>query len=344
MRFYLSLIPLFLFTISCKKDKPVDPNPSKEIQASNRTVLIINEGNYGWGNASISLYDPHSNTVTYDYFKKQNGNANLGDVCQSVTKYNGSYYLVLNNSNKIIVVNASDFAKKNTITGFNSPRNLLPVSANKAYVTDLYANSIQVVDLNLNIITGNIACMKGTEEMVCTNNKAFITNIHSNYCYVINTISNEMTDSILVGKGASSIVLDKYSKIWVLSKGSSAISQLGSLNCINPHTLVNEKKLIFNAGENPWRLNINKTQDTLYYLNTGVYQLPINHTSLPLSPLIAQGSKLFYGLGVNPDDHSIYVSDAIDYVQKSKVEIYSVNGAFMKSFNAGIISNGFVFE
>jgi hypothetical protein len=344
MRVYLNLIPLLLFTISCKKDKPVDPNPSQEIQASNRTVLIINEGNYGWGNASISLYDPQSNTVTYDYFKKQNGNANLGDVCQSVTKYNGSYYLVLNNSNKIIVVNASDFAKKNTITEFNSPRNLLPVSANKAYVTDLYANSIQVVDLNLNIITGNIACMKGTEEMVCTNNKAFITNIHSNYCYVINTISNEMTDSILVGKGASSIVLDKYSKIWVLSKGSSAISQLGSLNCINPHTLVNEKKLTFKPGENPWRLTINKTQDTLYYLNTGVYQLPINHTSLPLSPLIVQGSKLFYGLGVNPDDHSIYVSDAIDYVQKSKVEIYSVNGAFIKSFNAGIISNGFVFE
>jgi len=344
MRVYLSLIPLFLFAISCKKDKPVDPNPSQEIQASNRTVLIINEGNYGWGNASISLYDPQSNTVTYDYFKKQNGNANLGDVCQSVTKYNGSYYLVLNNSNKIDVVNASDFTKKNTITGFNSPRNLLPVSANKAYVSDLYANSIQIVDLNLNVITGSITCMKGTEEMVFANNKAFITNINSNYCYVINTISNEMTDSILVGKGASSIVLDKYSKIWVLSKGSSAFSQLGSLNCINPNTLVNEKKLIFQAGEYPWRLTINKTRDTLYYLKTGVYQLPVNNTSLPLSPLIVQGSKLFYGLGVNPDDNSIYVSDAIDYVQKSKIEIYSVNGTFIKSFNAGIISNGFVFE
>jgi len=344
MRIYLYIIPLFLFTISCKKDKPFDPNPSQDIQASNRTVLIINEGNYGWGNASISLYDPQSNTLTYDYFKKQNGNANLGDVCQSVTKYNGSYYLVLNNSNKIVVVNASDFSKKNTITGFNSPRNLLPVAPNKAYVSDLYANSIQVLDLNLNVITGSIACMKGTEEMVCTNNKAFITNSNSNYCYVINTISNEMIDSILVGKSASSIVLDKYSKIWVLSKGSSAINQLGSLNCINPNTLVNEKKLTFQAGENPWRLTINKTRDTLYYLNKGVYQFPINNALLPSSPLIAQGSKLFYGLGINPDDHSIYVSDAIDYVQKSKIEIYSLNGAFIKSFNAGIISNGFVFE
>ena len=344
MRFYLFFISLLLVVISCKKDKPIDLYSNQEIQASNHTVLIINEGNYGWGNASISLYDPHSNTATYDYYKKQNGNANLGDVCQSVTKYDGSYYLVLNNSNKIVVVNASDFTKKNTITGFNSPRNLLPVSTNKAYVSDLYANSIQVVDLNLNVISSSITCMKGTEEMVYIDNKVFVTNSNSNYCYVINTISNEVKDSILVGKGASSIVLDKYSKIWVLSKGSSVNSQLGSLNCINPNTLGIEKKLTCNIGENPWRLTINKTRDTLYYLNHGVYQFPINNTSLPLNPLINQGTKLFYGLGINPNDYSIYVSDAIDYVQKSKIEIYSVNGEFMKSFNSGIISNGFVFE
>ena len=344
MRIYLFFISLFVVVISCKKDKPIDPKTNSEIGMSNHTVLVINEGNYGWGNASISLYDSNSNAVSLDYFKQQNGNTNLGDVCQSVTKYNNFYYIVVNNSNKIVVVNASDFTKKNTITGFNSPRYILPISSNKAYVSDLYANSIQIVDLNSNVITGSIACMKGTQEMVYSNNKVFVTNSNSNYCYVINTISNEMTDSILVGKDASSIVLDKQSKIWVLSKGSSAINQLGSLNCINPTTLVVEKKLIFNAGENPWRLNINKTRDTLYYLNKGVYQFPITNATLLSSPLIVQGTKLFYGLGINSKDYSIYVSDAIDYVQKSKIEIYSANGTFIKSFNSGIISNGFVFE
>ena len=82
--------------------------------------------------------------------------------------------------------------------------------------------------------------------------------------------------------------------------------------------------MIFNAGENPWRLNINKTRDTLYYLNKGVYQFPITNATLLSSPLIVQGTKLFYGLGINSKDYS--------------------NGTFIKSFNAGIISNGFVFE
>jgi hypothetical protein len=31
-------------------------------------------------------------------------------------------------------------------------------------------------------------------------------------------------------------------------------------------------------------------------------------------------------------------------VQKSKIEIYNPNGNFITGFNAGIISNGFMFE
>ena len=75
-----------------------------------------------------------------------------------------------------------------------------------------------------------------------------------------------------------------------------------------------------------------------------MYQQPITVTSLPASPLIPQGNKRFYGLGLNPKDYSIYVADAIDYVQKSKIEIYNPNGNFITGFNAGIISNGFMFE
>jgi hypothetical protein len=75
-----------------------------------------------------------------------------------------------------------------------------------------------------------------------------------------------------------------------------------------------------------------------------VFQFPISLTNLPANALITQGNKLYYGLGVNPKDYSIYVSDAIDYVQKSKVEIYKPNGSFIANFNAGIISNGFMFE
>lgn len=343
MRLYISILIVVLFN-SCVKDKPQDPKKTAVTVNSDYKVLIVNEGNFGWGSGTVSLYDPTSGALVDDYYGQQNNGGSLGNVCQSITKHNSSYYIVINNSNKLVVVNASDFVKTATITGFNSPRYLLPITYNKAYVSDLYANSIQVVDLNTNAISGSIPCMNGTDQMITIYNKAFITNGNSNYCYVINTSTDVMMDSIQVGKGSSGICIDKNSKVWVLSSGNTLSSQSGKLSRINPVTLQIEQSLNFNTGESPGKLCVNKTRDTLYYLNNGIYQLHITSGNLPSNPLISQGSKIYYALGVSPKDNSIYVSDAIDYVQKSKIEIYKPNGTFITKFNAGIISNGFMFE
>lgn len=343
MKFYF-LIPILLLLGSCVKDKPQEPIKTAASINADTKVLIVNEGNFGWGAGSISLYDPSSGAVIEDYYKQQNNNATLGNVCQSITKYNNNYYVVINNSNKIVVVNSSDFVKIATINGLNSPRYILPITYNKAYVSDLYANSIQIIDLNSNSISGSIPCINGTEQMALIYNKAFVTNSNSNYCYVINTITDVITDSIHVGKGNSSICVDKNSKLWILSTGNSTQSIAGKLSRINPVTLQVEQSLNFSSAESPNKLCINKTRDTLYYLNNGVFQVPIISTALPSNAFINQGSKLYYGLGINPKDYNIYVADAIDYVQKSKVEIYKPNGNFVANFNAGIISNSFCFE
>ena len=343
---YIYIAVVFILLNSCVKDKPQEPVTTSANLNSTNKVCVINEGNFGNvpGNSSVSLYDATSNTVVEDFYKQQNATSILGDVCQSMTKYNNQYYIVVNNSHKIEVVSAYDFKKTGTIIGFNSPRYLLPITYNKAYVSDLFAHSIQIVDLNSNTITGAIPTYSNTEEMVLIYNKAFVTSTYSNYCYVINSITDLVTDSINIGKGASSILVDKNSKVWVLSRGSSTTSQVGKLARINPVTLQIELSLSFTSTDSPVQLCTNKTRDTLYYLNKGICQFPIVNTALPALPLVNQGSKIYYGLGVNPVDYNIYVSDAIDYVQKSTIEVYAVNGSFKTSFKAGFISNGFMFE
>jgi hypothetical protein len=342
MKLLYCIAILFLMN-SCVKDKPQDPLKTAVSINSDNKVLVINEGLYPTGNGSISLYDSESNDVVTDIYFQQN-NAYLGNVVQSITKYNNNYYVVVNNSNKIVVINPTNFIKTATISGFNSPRYMLPITFNKAYVSDLYANSIQILDLNSNAISGSIGCMKGTQEMALIYNKAFITNDNSNYCYVVNTANDIITDSINIGIGGSSIVIDKNSKIWVLTSGNSLSSQTGKLVRINPLSLQIEQSLSFNSGESPFKLCINKTRDTLHYLNNGVNQFLISSTSLPSNQIINQGTKTYYGLGINPKDYSIYVSDANDFTQKSTIEIYKPNGNFKTSFKAGNISNSFMFE
>jgi len=103
--------------------------------------------------------------------------------------------------------------------------------------------------------------------------------------------------------------------------------------------------LIFtHYSDSPSQLKINGTGDQLYYLNSNVYTLSINATSLPSTPLITKGNKLFYALGIHPTSEDVYVSDAIDYVQKGKVMIYSKQGVYQSVFAAGTIPGNIVFE
>ena len=81
---------------SCVKDKPQDPTKESISINSGNTVFVINEGPFNSGHGSVSLYDPNSNSVVEDYYYQQN-NSYLGNIVQSVTKYNNKYYIVNNN-------------------------------------------------------------------------------------------------------------------------------------------------------------------------------------------------------------------------------------------------------
>lgn len=340
MRYLFLLIFVFLLFTSCVKDKPQNPvQPAVQLSTSKK-VYIINEGNFGSPNASISLFDTGNNQVVEDFYNTQNSSA-LGDVAQSINYFNSSFYVVVNKSGTIVVCN-NQFKKTGEITGLLSPRYILQITNQKAYVSDLYANAISVVDLNSNTKISSIPCNGWTEQMALIFNKAFITN--KNNLYVINTLTNNITDSINVGKNASSLGLDKNDDLWVLSSGDKTNSVLGKLSRINTSNNQVEFSVNFNTNDVPNHLCFNKTKDTLYFLNTNIYRMSINDITLPLTPLIVAGNKNFYGLGINPNDYSIYAANALDYSQKSHIYIYDVNGSSKFDFKAGLISNGFYFE
>ncbi len=331
-------------TVSCVKDKPQD-SVQPQVQLTNaKKVYVINEGNFGSGNSSISLYDTGNDAVIENFYQTQNtASPAIGDVAQSLTKINGKFYLVVNNSGKIIVCD-DQFKKLTQITKLTSPRYILPITNQKAYVSDYNGNEISIIDLNSNTKVDSIACPGFTEEMALIYNKAFVTNTKRNYTYVINTVNNTKADSIDVGTNAGSIVIDKNDKVWVLSSGDQTNTIAGKLSRINPITNQIEISFSFNASESPFRLCLNKTKDTLYFLSGGIYRMAISDNNLPSAAFIAKGTKTFYGLGINPNDHTIYASDALNFNQKSNIYIYNTDGSQKKYFKAGLIANGFYFE
>jgi hypothetical protein len=339
---WLTGVALLLVISGCHKDKPEEPANTGGGVVVGHGVYITNEGNFQWGNASVSYYDPASGDVTEDLYENANGSG-IGDVCQSMCLHGGKAYIVVNNSGKVEVVDPNSFISAATITGFTSPRYLLPVGGNKAYVSELYGGQLRVVDLAANSISGSIPCAGATQEMVLAQGKAFITNESRKYVYVVDTATDLITDSVLVGQGGNSIVKDIHGKVWVACSGGAGTPP--AIVRIDPQDATLEASFTYPGAANaPWRLRINGGGDTLYFLKDGVYRMPITASAAPSSAFIPADGRNLYSLGVDPLTGTIYLGDAVDYVQHGVVYRYRPDGSAVGSFQAGIIPGSFCFR
>lgn len=340
-RYLFSAACIGVFVQSCVKDQPqpqlsvrVDPEPSQ-------AVYVVNEGNFTSGNASISLYNKVTNAVEEDYFKAVNKLA-LGDVAQSLSFINDRFYVVVNNSGKIVVCD-KDFKLLTTITGLQSPRYLIQVGSNKAYVSDYKAGCISVVNLSGNSISHQIALPGWTEDMLLHQNKVYVCNVKREFLYVIDALKDKVEDSIWVGKNVSGITIDKNARLWVLSSGD-AVSNPARLSVISSSNHEVEKVFEFAPSRQPFKLVINNRKDSLYFIDADIYLMPVTAENLPSVPHIKAEQRNFYGIGIHPRTSEIYLSDALDYVQRSHITVYSASGTKKNEFKAGINANGFYFD
>ena len=86
-------------------------------------LFVVCEGNFQYGNASLTFYDPASRRVENDCFLRANG-FKLGDVGQSMTLRDGIGWIVVNTSKVIFAVDAATLREVGRITGLTSPRHI----------------------------------------------------------------------------------------------------------------------------------------------------------------------------------------------------------------------------
>ena len=350
------LFLLITIVLSCSKspvreETSVTPPPVNNSSYQNG-IFVVNEGNYNWGNASITFINENDSTVEEDVFKTHNDRS-LGDVAESMMTFNGMGFIVVNNSNKIEVVSLKDFKSVKSMTGFNSPRFMVVVDSTKAYVTNMQTN-ISIVDLGTLSIKKSIFTGSWTESLIRYNNYFFVTAIglmndpssqRNARILVIDSRTDQVVDSIKTNKEPIGMVMDKKDKIWVLCTGGYDHFEPPTLLRIDPSLHVVDKTFTFPSSDaTPSRLCINSTRDTLYFLNNGVYQMPVSSAAIPSSPFIPANQHLFYGLGILPTNGNIFVSDAKDYVQNGAVYQYDqLTGSLLKTLPAGRIPGSFCF-
>lgn len=355
---YISILALCFS--SCMKDEEYWEDFRPQIIDSPEGVFIVNEGNLGYNNASLSYYDIENKLIYNNIFRNTNG-AIPGDVAQSMQIRDSLAYIVLNNSGKILIINTESFKLSGKITGLTSPRYIHFLSDTKAYVSDLYARRIHIVNPQTRQKTGEINLHNPSSQIPQHNADRMLQYkdlIFSN-CWnfdntvlVINTGTNKVIDSIKVPAQPNSMQLDKNNKLWVLCdggyEGNAFAHEQPALICIDPESLEILKSFRFELNESPTELQINKGGDTLYYINRHIYRHAISSDA---EPGIFIESKYtggidggFYGLAVDPASSEVYVSDAIDMVQRGVIYRFKADATPVDTVKAGIIPGEFCFR
>lgn len=309
-----------------------------KITIQNTDILIANQGNFGWGEGTLSLYNPSTKSVQNEVFKAVNGKS-LGNVFQSISTHKNSYYFVMNNSGKIIITD-SMYKQTGEISGLTSPRYMYPLNENKAYVTDLYANGINVIDLAKNEITHTISCRGWSEKGVFIDGLFWYTGSSTNQLYAIDISNDKLVDSIQVGSSPESLIVDNQSCLWVLCRGDEELKELPCLVRIDK-PITGELDLKIELKENPTQLRYDTRLDQLYFINGDIWSMS-SKSAIP-KPFIAHQNRTFFGINIDPISSDVYVSDVRDFVSRSEVFVYDYQGLLQDTFFVGIIAGDFFF-
>lgn len=348
----MTLFAVSVLTVSCMEWE--GPEGDEEFEAPASALFICSEGNFQYGNATLSCYDPATNKVENEIFYRANG-MRLGDVAQSMSVYGNRGWICVNNSHVVFAIDLNTFREVGRVENIGSPRYIHFVSPRKAYVTQIWDNRIYVVDPETYQVTGHITVpgmdlsTGSTEQMAQWNEFVFCTCwSYQNKVIKIDSSTDEVVDELVVGIQPRGIVADRYGKLWVLTdggyQGSPAGYEAPSLVRINPETFTVEQRFEFRLGDSPSSLQLDGSGSTLYWINNHIWKMDVLSSSLPAHPFLEQRGTRYFGLTVNPANDEVYVADAIDYQQQGIIYRYSPQAVLTDEFYAGVIPSAFCWK
>jgi DNA-binding beta-propeller fold protein YncE len=345
--FILLCLHASLLFIACEQE--ADLRLDKQYSSG---IFILNEGPFQNGSGSITFWDRDSKAVHDNIFSTANDGELIGNILQSMTFHNQSAYLVVNNGGKILVTDHETFKKKGEILNLVQPRYLLPVSDDRAFVSqwgaDGLTGSLAVVNLTTRSVEKTIPLGVGPEQMLRVGNLLYVANsggiggIDSTLT-VIDIAAETVVGQIPTGINPNSLQFDKNGDIWVACAGYidwadplSPLNASGKLVRLQEGVAVETLTLPGQAYD----LIASPDKGQLFFLNSNyggaVFQFKPGETPSPAL------SGTFYAIDIDPVGPYLLAADARDFQSTGVVHLFDFAGQEKMTITAGIIPGGFL--
>ena len=337
------LMPFLLALSSCE---PEENSPGGKYSSG---VFVINEGNFNEADGSVGFYDKESKTYSSDIFKAENDRPLAGTV-QSYAIFNSVGYIVVNNPDRIEVVNPETFKSTGSVTeGLSIPR-YFTAHAGKGYISNWgpYASDfsspdsyIAVVDLTTLKVTKSIEVGSRPEQLVLINNTLYVASNGAGTVTVIDLTSESVTSTIPVHFTPKCLVPGNDNILWVgTGEGYAGINTTN--NILTSDFSFENRTFTGNLVLNPAKNVIYVMEADYSSGNYTILAFDANGIEVNGWPVITK--KNLYGMEVDPENGNIYVADNNGFQGNGTIIIFDEDGTEIDNFPAGRAPNGFLFK
>ena len=362
-KYVFSLLIIIFGMLSCRKEPTVIVSEKIPLPQQTNGFFLLNEGKMGSGNATLDYYNVDSSIYYRNIYSETNPGVvkYLGDVGNDLKIYGNKLYAVMNCSNLVEVMRASD--AKHIIKFDVLNCRYICFHEDKVYVSS-YAGPVigsqQDSYKRLGVVlefdtvdfkkTREVTVGYQPEEMAIVNGKLYVANSggytaddYDRTVSVIDLVSFEEIKKIDVGINLHRLKADNYGNIFVNSRGDYN-GQLSSLYVIDSTTdrVMNNIEVSIS--------NFCIVGDTAYVYgsdfdnSTGKTSISYNMVNVKTQTVV-EGSfitdetnakiKIPYGIAVSPTSRDIYVTDAVNHLVSGVLYCFDRHGKLKWSVVAG---------
>ncbi|RXM48659.1 YncE family protein [Flavobacterium sp. YO12] len=372
-KFWLLLAFAAIALQGCQEDDPIIREEVEVLPPETVTTVqgfyLLNEGNMNMNKASLDYYDYETGSYKRNVYGQANPDATLGlgDVGNDIGIYGSKLYSVINNSNKIEVMDVVT-AKRLKVIDIKNCR-YITFANGKAYAS-AYDGEVQLgenspngfvaeIDTTSLSITKTVKVGRQPEEMAVVGNKLYVANSGGysppNYERTVSVIDLKTftkTKDIDVAINLHRLEADEDGDLYVSSRGdyydipsklfvidtkTDLIKKTFDIACSNL-TIVGDKAYIigseFSYSTFDYIINYN-------LINVKTETL-LTESFLPKA--VSDEIKTPYGLAVDPVSLNVFITDAGDYVSPGKLYCIDKNGNTKFTVTTGDIPAHFAFK
>lgn len=335
------VLTIGFFLTSCSSDDDNGLSPEMPEGTYDLGYIIANEGNFGSPNASVSFIDADLSSVENSIFQAENPSETLGDVLNNIAFDDDYAYLIMNNSNKVVVVDRFNFQHITTLTeNINLPR-FAEVEDGKLYIGNSQSKDIAIYntsDFSYETsvsIDKPIEYIKAEDGFLYVQNAAFGT---GNEITVIDLNTNQITNTLSV-EGVLNSIDEEDGILYALH--SEGITK------INMSTATEMETLPF-VGDISSASKLTIEDGMLFFISgSNVYGYDLNVAELTDAPLFdtqVEDESWFIGYGFAVEDGKIFYSDVNGFTEDSALRVYDFSGELLNTFTTGIGTNAIYFN